>query len=173
MSKTLLNILLMILVLVPAQAIIFNNLVLFNVAVPLVFIMVIVTLPVTMSANLAMTIGFITGLSVDMFSDTQGMNALACTVLAFIRRPVFHLYMSIDDDLAGLRPSVRTMGSAPFMKYLLTMSLIYCAMLFSIEAFQFHNVRLLLVRTLSSTVFTFVIIYALESLSLNRRPHRD
>jgi len=35
MSKTLVNILLSILLLVPVQAIIFNNLILFNVAVPL------------------------------------------------------------------------------------------------------------------------------------------
>ncbi len=152
MSKTLVNILLSILLLVPAQAIIFNNLILFNVAVPLVFIL-----------------AFITGLAVDIFGDTQGVNALACTLLAFARKPVYHLYMSFDDDLAGMRPSLRTMGYAPYMKYLLTMTLLYCFMVFAIEAFQFHNFSLMLLRIVCSTIFTFVIIYAIDSLSIRQR----
>lgn len=80
MSKTLVNILLSILLLVPVQAIIFNNLILFNVAVPLVFIYVIISLPVTLGTNISLTLAFITGLAVDIFGDTQGVNALACTL---------------------------------------------------------------------------------------------
>ena len=63
MSKTLVNILLSILLLVPVQAIIFNNLILFNVAVPLVFIYVIISLPVTLGTNISLTLAFITGLA--------------------------------------------------------------------------------------------------------------
>lgn len=169
MSKTLVNILLSILLLVPAQAIIFNNLVLFNVAIPMVFIYVIISLPVTLGTNASLTLAFITGLAVDIFGDTQGLNALACTILAFVRKPVYHLYMSFDDDLAGMRPSMRTMGYAPYMKYLLTMTLLYCMMVFAIEAFQFHNLMLLLLRVVCSTAFTFIIIYAIDSLSIPKR----
>ena len=88
MSKTVLNFILLFLLLIPAQAVIFNNLILFNVAIPLVFIYLIIRLPMTVSVNAALTIGFITGLSVDIFSDTVGVNAMACTLLAFVRRPV-------------------------------------------------------------------------------------
>lgn len=168
MSKTVITLIALFLVLVPAQAVIFNNLILFNVALPLVFIYLIVSLPVTLSTNWAVTIGFITGLSVDIFSDTPGMNALACTNLAFMRKPIYHLYMSYDDDLSGMRPSIATMGSAAYFKYLLTMVAVYCLMLFAIEAFQFFNFRLLLMRTIFSTAFTFIIIYAIDSLSFKR-----
>ena len=158
MSKTVLTLIILFLVLIPAQAVIFNNLILFNVALPLVFIYLIISLPVTLSTNWSLTIGFVTGLAVDIFSDTPGMNALACTNLAFLRKPVYHLYMSYDDDLSGLRPSISTMGSAAYFKYLLTMVFVYCLMLFAIEAFQFFNIRLLLMRTVFSTIFTFIII---------------
>ena len=168
MSKTVLTLIILFLVLIPAQAAIFNNLILFNVALPLVFIYLIISLPVTLSTNWSLTIGFVTGLAVDIFSDTPGMNALACTNLAFLRKPVYHLYMSYDDDLSGLRPSISTMGSAAYFKYLLTMVFVYCLMLFAIEAFQFFNIRLLLMRTVFSTIFTFIIIYAIDSLSFKR-----
>ena len=152
-----------------AQAVIFNHLVLFNVAVPLIFVSLIVILPVTTGTGLSTMLGFLTGFVIDIFSDTPGVNALSCTVLAFMRKPVFHLYVSLDDDLAGRSPSGRSMGSPAFMKYLLTMVLIYCVLVFSIEAFQFFNLRLLILRILASTVYTFLLIYAFDSLTIRRR----
>lgn len=172
MSKTALSILLLFLVLIPAQAVFFNHLVLFNVAVPLVFIYLIITLPVTFSANLAMTIGFLTGLTVDILSDTAGVNALACTILAFIRRPVFHLYVPSDNDLAEQCPSLRTMGPAAFLKYALTMVVIYCLLVFSVEGLRIFSLRLYLLRVASSSLFTFIIIYAIACLNRNRREKR-
>lgn len=168
MTKTVLTFILLFIILIPAQAIIFNNLILFNVALPMVFIYLIISLPVTLSTNWAMTIGFFTGLAIDIFSDTPGMNALACTMLAFARKPIYHLYMSYDDDLSGMRPAIATMGPAAYFKYLLTMVFVYCFIVFTIEAFQFFNFRLLLMRTIFSTIFTFIIIYAIDSLSIKR-----
>lgn len=172
MNKTALSLLLLFLVLVPAQAVFFNNLVLFNVAVPLVFIYIIITLPVTYSPTLAMTIGFLTGLAIDILSDTPGVNALSCTILAFVRRPVFNLYVSSDNDLADQRPSLRTMGTAAFLKYALTMVVVYCTMVFSIEALQVFNLRLYLLRVGCSSVFTFIIIYAIACLTRSNREKR-
>lgn len=168
MTKTVLTFILLFIVLITAQALIFNNLILFNVSLPLVFVYIIISLPVTLSTNWAVTIGFLTGLTVDIFSDTPGMNALACTLLAFVRKPVYHLYMSFDDDMSGMRLSVATMGPAVFFKYMSTMVLIYCMTVFTIEAFQFFNMRLLILRTVCSTVFTVIIIYAIDSLSSKR-----
>lgn len=91
MSKTIINALILLLVLVLAQAVIFNNLAIFGVALPIVFIYVLISLPVVTGTNLVLTIGFLSGLAVDIFSDTPGLNSLACTIMAFVRRPVLHL----------------------------------------------------------------------------------
>ncbi len=170
MTKFAIRYALMFVLLVVAQAVVFNHLVLFGVAVPLVFLYLITTLPVTLGTNLSVLLGFLAGLSVDMFSDTPGLNALCCTVLAFIRKPVFHLYMSYDDDLAGNSPGSSTMGAPAFMKYLLTMVLIYCIMMFTIEAFQLFNPDLLIIRILASTAYTFLLLYALDCLKPRQRP---
>lgn len=155
--------------LVPAQAIIFNHLILFDVAVPVVFIYLIIMLPVTIGTNWSTFLGFLVGLTLDIFCDTPGVNALCSTVLAFVRKPVFHLYVSMDDDLAGRSPSSRTMGHAAFMKYLITMSAAYCPMVFTVEAFQFFNFRLLVLRILASTAYTFILLYAIDCLGLRSR----
>lgn len=166
MTKFAIKYLLTFLLLVPLQAIVFNHLVLFNVAVPVVFIYLIIMLPVTMGTNLSTTLGFLAGFMVDVFCDTPGVNALCCTLLAFARKPLFHLYVSMDDDLAGRSPSSRTMGHAAYMKFMLTATVIYCIMLFTIEAFQFFNFRLLILRILASTAYTFVLLYAIDCLTL-------
>lgn len=157
------------LLLIPAQAILFDHLILFDVAVPEVFVYLIVMLPVTLGTNRSMLLSFAGGLLLDMMCNTPGLNALCATVLSFVRKPVFHLYVSDDDDLASNVPSSRSMGHPAFLKYLITMVLLYCTMLFTIEAFQFLNYRLLLLRIVSSTIYTFIIIYAIDSFSLRSR----
>lgn len=165
MTKFALKYALLFLLLIPAQSIVFNHLVLFDVAVPLVFVYLIVYLPVTIGTNLSTFLGFLAGLMVDIFCDTPGLNAFSCTLLAFTRKPLFHLYVSYDDDLAGRSPSARSMGAAAFMKYMVTMVLLYCIMVFTIEAFQFFNFRLLILRILASTLYTFVLLYAIDAFS--------
>lgn len=167
MSKTVLYFILKFILLVLAQAVIFNNLVLFGVAMAFVFIYVVVSMPVSWSTNLSMTLAFVLGLAVDVFSDTLGVNALSCTILAFVRKPVFHLYTPHEEDFAELTPCQRSMGSATYMKYLLTMSLIYCLCFFCVEAMSLFNVALVALRIVASTVFTFIVIYALDSLTTN------
>ena len=172
MTRTLLQFILKFLILIPAQALIFNNLVLFDVAVPFVFIYLIVSMPITWSTNATLLIGFLTGMAVDIFSDTLGMNALACTLLAFLQKPVFHLYVQRDEDLGGLKPSARSMGPAEYMKYLITMVVLYCCCIFLIDAFAVFSLIHLLLCVLCSSAFTFVIIYALDSITTARNEKR-
>lgn len=160
------------LLLIPAQALVFNNLILFNAAVPLAFIYLIITLPVTYSANAAMTIGFLAGLCVDILSDTPGVNALAATVLAFVRRPVFHLYMAADNDLAEQRPSPRNMGVPAFLKYAGTMVFLYCLTYFTIEALGHFDLSLFLLRVSASSVYTLIMLYGLTFITVHRHEKR-
>lgn len=169
MTKFAIKYALLFLLLIPAQAIVFNHMILFNVAVPVVFIYLIVMLPVTLGTNLSTFLGFLAGFLLDIFCDTPGVNSLCCTVLAFARKPIFHAYVSMDDDLAGRSPSSRSMGHAAFMKYMLTMVVAYCFMVFTIEAFQFFSFKLLILRIVASAAYTFVLLYAIDCLTLRTR----
>lgn len=168
-NKSLLQYILLFAVLTCGQGVVFDNMVIFNCAVPFVFIYLIISLPINLSVNYALTAGFFAGLIVDMFNDTYGMNALSSTVLAFVRRPVFHLYMSRDEDMSLQTLTSRQVGLPVYMKFALTMSLIYCMLFFSIEAFSTHNIGQTLLRIAASTLYTFVIMCAIDSVSSGRR----
>ncbi|HJE40136.1 MAG: rod shape-determining protein MreD [Candidatus Amulumruptor caecigallinarius] len=172
MIRTFVKFLIFSIALVLLQATVFNHICLFNVAVPMAFIYVILRLPITMNVGWVLTVGFLLGLSVDIFSDTQGMNALACTLLAMLRKPVFTLYFPREDEIGNPEPTISSLGAVVFIKYDLTMSLLYCFMIFLIEAFTFLNPLLLVLRILCSTVLTTLLILAIDSLTVKRYAKR-
>lgn len=164
MSKTTLQFILLSVILVMAQVIVFNHMCLFNVAAPVVFIYVILRLPNTLSVNSILTIGFLLGLTVDIFSDTYGLNAMGCTVLAMVRRPVLRLYVPREEDLARPEPSMYSLGTPVYIKYLLTMTLIYCVLIFGIEAFSLFHPLLTVLRIVCSTVLSIILMIGIDSL---------
>ncbi len=169
MAKEIIKFALMFVALTLCQVVVFNHICLFGVAIPLVFIYFIVKLPVTLGISWVMTLSFLIGLTVDVMSNTQGMNALACTLLAVTRLPVLHLYMPRQDAISNPEPSMRTLGAAIFMKYALTLSAVYCTLFFSIEAFAFFTPMRMLLKIVSSTLLTFIVIMAIDGFTTSRR----
>ncbi|MBD5235317.1 MAG: rod shape-determining protein MreD [Barnesiella sp.] len=155
-----------------AQVIVFNHICLFGYAVPLVFIYLIIKLPMTMSTNWVLTVSFLLGLTIDIFSDTQGMNSLACTLLGVLRRPVLRLYFPREEEMSMPMPSFRSLGVAVYLKYVFSISLIYCALFFMIESFSLFNPMRLLIKIASSALLTFIIIIAIDSLTFRRNEKR-
>ncbi len=172
MAKTLIKYALMFVLLVVAQAIVFNRICLFGVAIPLVFIYLIIKLPVTLNANWSLTVGFFLGLTVDIFSDTQGMNAIACTTLAALRRPLLKLYFPREDEMPDPTPSRRSLGPGVFYKYVLTMTLVYFIMYFAIESFSLFNPLRMLWEIIGSTILTFILIVAIDTLTSGKHEKR-
>ena len=171
MAKSVIQFALLFVALVLAQVLVFNRLYLFDTAIPLAFIYFIMRLPVTMSAIGVMTLSFLLGLSIDIFSDTAGMNALACTVLSVLRLPVLRLYFPREDDLTNPEPSMRSLGAGIYMKYALSMSLLYCILFFTIEAFSLFNPVRLILRIAGSTLLTCIVIMCIDSL-MNQRSEK-
>lgn len=155
------------------QVVIFNNLIILNCAIALVFLYYIVILPISLSPNYVMSLAFLMGLSIDIFQDTPGMNAMACTIIGFIRRPVFFLYNERDEEYGSKRLGLNTLGIVPFLKYLLTIVLIYTVILYIIEALSYFDVNRLLLRIGGTTALTFIVIFAIDSLTMKRREKRS
>lgn len=169
MTRTTLIFIFWSLILVLAQAVVFNHICLFNVAMPFVFIYIIMRLPVTLSQNWVLTIAFFMGLAVDVMSDTQGMNSLSCTVLAGLRKPVLRLYFPREEDFTYPQPCIRSLGFGVYLKYALTMAFIYCLMIFMIEAFTFFNFLRILLRIVCSTLLTTVLLLCFDALTLRKK----
>lgn len=141
-----------------------SHICIFGIAVPLIFIYFIVRLPINLSVNWVMTLAFILGLIIDTFNNTQGMNALSCTLIAALRKPIFSLYFSREDDLTHPIPSIKSLGTAIYIKYLLSIVFVFCSLLFLIQSFSLNDIQLTLGRILGSTILTTLLLFGIDSL---------
>ena len=165
MNKSVISYIVLFVLLVLTQALLLNHIVLFGSAVCFIFIFFLVKLPINLSPNLVLTLGFLLGLSVDMLSDTPGLNALCCTVLASLKRRVFFAYEQHDDQKRNVSPSIGTMGFFNFCKYSFSMSAIFCLLEFFVEFIEFTDIIGILIKAGASTAFTFLGMLAIDSLA--------
>ncbi len=156
-------------VLILVQVLICNHIILFNVAAPFLFIFLIIRLPLGLSNNLLFTISFFLGFIIDIFSDTLGVNSLAAVILAAVKKPVFYAYIPRDDKTVEVMPCLATLGWAVYCKYLITMTAIFSFLVFSIEFFNFASIKEIIIMTVSSTVLSFLLILAFDSIIITRR----
>ena len=171
MTRNVLQFATLFIVMVIAQAIC-SKICLFNIAVPVIFIYFIFRLPINIGINWMMTIGFILGLTIDIFNNTQGMNALSCVILATLRRPVFRLYTPREDELSDTIPSIDSLGLGVFFRYMSTLTVIYCTLLFSIQAFSVMNFWLTIQRIVASSILSAILILGFDSLAATHREKR-
>lgn len=171
MIKNLVQLILLGIVLVLVQVVL-SKVILFNVAVPFVFIYLIMRLPASLGKNWLFTIAFAVGLLVDIFNNTPGMNALACTVMAAFKHPVLNATAGRDNDMTTAIPSIETLGVGGYSRYASTLTIVYCLLIFFIQAFTLRDVVLTLLRVVASSALSFVMILAIDSLVSTRREKR-
>ena len=103
-----------------------NSIHLFGVAIPFFYIYFLLRLPLSLSTNWVMTLGFLLGLTIDTFCNTPGMHALSCVVLAALRKTVLNLYTPRGEDYIESIPSIRSFGMSLYVRYALTLSFCFC-----------------------------------------------
>lgn len=168
MDKTLVSNIVLTCLLIVIQVLVCNNIMLFNVAMAFVFIYVIIRLPMDLSTSWLLTWAFCAGLTVDVFSDTPGVNSLACTLLAMFKRPMLYAYVPRDDRTKDIIPSLSSLGFSVYAKYLLSMATVYCLLTFTIEYFNFADVKEIVIMTVSSSILTFLILLGIDSITARR-----
>ncbi len=145
------------------QALILNNVHVAGYATPFLYVYLILKFESDVSRNALMLWAFFLGLTVDVFSDTPGMNAAASVLLAFVRPVILRLFMP-RDAVDSIVPTVRAMGFSSFLKYMVACVLIHHAVLLIIEFFSFAHIGILLLKIVASTVLTVLCIMALEGI---------
>ena len=168
MSKEIIKFAILFVVMLLVQVLICNHVALFNVAVPIVFIYFIVRLPIDVGKGLLFTSAFVMGLIVDICADTPGVNALSTTLLSAFKQPVFYAYVPRDDKSEGIIPSIATLGIGTYSKFLITLVGIFCLLVFTIEYFNFADVKEIAIIAGSSTALSFLLLLAVDSLMLTK-----
>lgn len=146
------------LILILVQVVVLNNVQFSGFINPFVYIMFIMMLPVRMPKTFLLLAAFLTGLVVDVFSDTMGMHAAACVFMAYVRPTVLRIMAPRDGYETESSPSVKELGFTWFLIYASTLTFIHHFILFYIEVFRFSEFFTTFLRVLLSSIATLLTI---------------
>lgn len=125
---------------------------------PYLYVLFLLLLPIELSGWLMLIIGFITGLLIDVFTQTPGMNTSACLVLVFSRHYLLKIIAPREGYETGQLPRPEFFGWKWFFIYSSILVGIHHIWLFYAEVFHFKYFFSTLFRAIFSTVFTEVLV---------------
>ncbi|MFN8210756.1 MAG: rod shape-determining protein MreD [Bacteroidales bacterium] len=129
---------------------------------PYAYIMFIMLLPVEIPGWLLLIISFFTGLFIDFFSGTMGMNTGATVAAGFARPYILRLVSPRDGYEPGASPSMLAYGFRWFLFYSLLVVFLHHFVLFFLEVFRFTDFFRTIFRIILSTGFTVSFILIIE-----------
>ncbi|MAW65589.1 MAG: rod shape-determining protein MreD [Flavobacteriales bacterium] len=131
---------------------------------PLVYPILLFTVVRNMNRSIFLLFGFGLGFFVDIFSNTGGAHAFACTVIAFVR-PLFLSSMGpMDIGSDQIKPSILSLGVKTFAVYALFMLAIHHVIYFILEVFTFHNFHQTIFRIFLSLLISWLLVMSLQFL---------
>lgn len=137
------------------QILIFNNINLFGYIKPFPYILFILLFPVNGNKYALLTISFLMGLILDMFSNSGGIHAAACLILAYVRPSLFKFSFGVSYEYQTIK--IVDKITSERISFLLTSIIIHHIILFSLEYFRLSLLFSTLLKSLLTSIFTFVI----------------
>lgn len=151
---------LLFVVLILLQVLVFNQISVFGLATPFLYIFFLLKLPVGRNLFFVIIMGFLMGFIIDIFLNTPGINATASTLVAALRHSLLRLFF-IKDESEDYVPSIYT-ATIPFIKFATTAVIIHQTVLYALESFSLFNPQILLLRWSTSIVLTLILVFALD-----------
>lgn len=154
------------------QVLIFNHIHLFGYITPLMMGYMVVCFHRNTSRSIALLWGFVTGLLFDMFNNTAGMAASACTLMAMIQ-PVLLNMMAPRDSADNLIPSFSTLGFWNYTLYVLLLMSVQHTVFYLLDAFTLVDWPLTLFSIIGGSLVATLITIFFEMLVRTRKhiPH--
>jgi len=148
--------------LIPIQVLILNHINFSGYISPYYYIYFILLLPFDTPKWMLLVSAFLLGWSVDVFTNTIGLNAAACVLMAFFRPFVIRAISSGPESLMGDTPSLKNQGLKWFLYYSVILVVIHHVALFYLEIFRLSEFFATFVRVLLSSAFTLVLVLISE-----------
>lgn len=148
-----------LLMLILLQTLLFDNINLWGLVNPYVYIMFILLLPMNIRGWILLMLGFMTGMVMDLFSSNIGLHTIVTTWIAFVRPTVLHFTAGADIAQTDAIPTASRLGFSHFIGYLIIMSLLFSIPFFLLEVMTMQDLTHTILRILFSTLVTIVLIF--------------
>lgn len=148
------------------QVFIFNNINLFGYINPYPYVLFLLIFPFMANRTLYILVAFLTGITLDMFSNSGGIHAAACLFLAYLRPYALRFAFGVSYEYNAIKLS--KVGFYERFVFISIMVLVHHIVLFLLEAFNITDILYTLNKTLITSIFTIILCMIINIL-LSRR----
>lgn len=145
-------------VLVLLQVLVVDDIVIAKSYSPIIYVLFILLLPFETPKYLLLLLGFVLGLTIDVFSNLPGIHASATVFMAFLRPGVLMLISTRELYEPGTLPRISHYGFGWFLRYSAILIIAHHLFLFFIEAFTLSGIFGTLIHALISSVLSIILI---------------
>lgn len=157
------------LLLILLQVLVLNKINFYGFLNPYVYILFIFLLPFETPGWLLLSLSFLLGVTVDLFSGTLGLHAAASVFTGFVKPGVVKLVGEKPEYDITTQPTLREMGFKWFLAFSATMTFLHHLALNFIDVFSFKEFLQTLLRVFLSSAFTLLFILILQYIFTSRK----
>ncbi len=140
---------------------------------PWLYFLFILWLPFSISRLGLLLVAFVFGLTMDYFSNTPGLHAAPCVLIAYVRPFIINLLLPQEKtEFSYAEPSIKSLGFAPYFLYALLLTVLHNAYLIFIEWMQFGNFLYFIGKLGATTGVSMLLILITELLFPRKAKYR-
>ena len=151
------------------QVLFLNNIQFINYINPLVYLILIITLPQDTEKWFLLVFAFFVGIMLDLFEGNIGINSSALVFISFLKPYLQKILIPKNSIDEKDKLNLRILGIQTFSVYSLSIILIHNSFLFLLEHFSSVGLLLLFLKIILSSVITFIIILIFQLFTLKTK----
>ncbi len=137
------------------QVLLFNHINFLGHINPYPYLLFILLFPLNPNRSVFLLLSFLLGLSIDMFSNSGGVHAASCLLIAFIRPIILRWIFGVSYEFQTLKFGNISPGELTL--YLTLMIVTHHSCLFFLEVFNLNLLVLTLKKIAFSAIFTTIL----------------
>ncbi len=139
------------------QVLVLNHVLLFGYINPILYILFIFLYPIKKEKGLFLILSFLLGLSVDIFSNSGGINAAATLLIAYVRLPLLHLIQN-KTEFDYLLFNIKKLNLIQALVYIFSLTFLHHLIVFLLEFYKTQNILNISGKILITTILSGILI---------------
>lgn len=149
------------------QAFIFSEMALFGFISPMIYSILLYIYPTHKNRSLWITWAFLFGLSLDILLDTLALHAIVLLFMAYIRPKIMRVMFGLNFEQKSFR--IQQAPVAQRYTFIVVIILLHHLVYFSLEAFSWSKWLLVIEKTFSTGIVSFIFSLLLITLLTTRK----
>jgi rod shape-determining protein MreD len=140
---------------------------------PYVYFLFILWLPFKMNRLVQMLVAFALGFTLDCFTNSYGLHTASCVLIAYIRPFLINLLISQEGVEKNYNePSIQSLGFTAYFTYAAILTFVHHIFLFFLQALQTGGIFYFVIKSLSSTAISLLLILLIELIFVRKQKFR-